>query len=752
MYTIPGLPAEFQGLTLQQMVSRIDTIHNRNDRSKEKDTVKMTKEEKKQADELKKQHRQDKAEATRYAQAVQARINEEYDSKGPGPMEPMNLTLGVEIECLLLRNTEIPSKFDKPDEKDQYAALRAGKRAVHDALSRPAHKTCERCTQRHPFHLRLNNLPPRDITDVDRIAKYEGHDSWTVSHDDTASPGELEKSFGAEKETSRRKIDAFGIEIISRILGAANDHSADPRSDCAHTPAVTYQEEIEATYILLRSAFLDSSQIFDGGAWCLLVNDNCGLHVHIGNGASSRSQRTLPLETIQNVVSMYTANERAIDNMHPRNRITGSILMLNPPKPDGDQDNRDLALVPTSEAYNRPFSAHFAFMSHAFRNEPEDYTSCTTDPGFPHCIFGNDADAETDARADDSMAWLRTVQRAEKICHLRDLQTKRDHMATLNLGNIKPLQVAIGEESSIQGFKNTIEFRQAAATLDPVAALAWVDTVIKLVEYCHSTPKDVVFDKCMRICQDPDHHTPQFLALLGFGERDCQGNIRADPKRSPTFDHYLTVLGFVEDSADDYATRVNKRELATAAAFGPQHGFEDIRIENARLNLAVNNTKAVNRRIDEKFLAGCYGQYSTEYLDRLAFPADWPRNREVLQPKLTIGWVHPDFGRKVEALKESSSQDDERFISDDGLDKGEESPHLPDDPAADDHVAFGDGSDGESDAASEHDSGNKEESDDSDDSDEDSSDEDSSEEDRSDGSDDKDDKKDDKNDEEDDKE
>lgn len=218
---------------------------------------------------------------------------------------PLDLTIGVEIECILLQNTDVV-----PVGSSSVPGVSLGSEVVHAALCRPMLIECSECSKQHEYSLPLNSLMP-DREEVRMGGRYQ---KWSVGRD-ILDTNTLKQEF----EAKFKSISDWHIEIRSRILSVSDNIEPNVRSDCNARPKVTYRDEVEAVYARLHEDLQDNKN----SAFRLIDNKSCGLHVHIGNGANRR----LPLDTVKNVVNLHTANEKAIDNMHSSTRINGSTLI-----------------------------------------------------------------------------------------------------------------------------------------------------------------------------------------------------------------------------------------------------------------------------------------------------------------------------------------------------------------------------------------------------------------------------------------
>lgn len=589
------------------------------------------------------------------------RYFQEHESR-----DPLDLTIGVEIEAGLLQNTDIASRWSSDND------ISAAQEAVHYALSKPLTKTCSRCNQAHNYRIPLNPLR-KELFGL--MPTCLGYDKWTVGFDITVDAESLRDEFKnlLSSPDSPRQFEFHGFELRSRIMGTTNNICADSTTSCPHRPEITYQEEIRGVYYLLKNTFLNPSANEHDRAWRLMVTESCGLHVHIGNGANR-----LPLETVKNIVSLYTANERQIDNMHSRNRITGSTLLLDPDlnKEDNGLQDRLLPLPNGKLVYNSPLSAHFAFLAHCNRNNLEHYklTQPRSRNGecYPHIHFTSDPTLMFHAFATSAHAWCHVIHGARRIDHLQDLQALASHSATVNLQNMKPVKL-LKSPTAVRTTvdKNTIEFRQAAGTLDAVAVLAWMDVLVHLVMYSHSHSSEEVLEECTRIWRDEKFSTLDFLSLLELGPKQKE---EREKEQSGTFGFYKSVLGLNKEKQTYAETRLSSEFNLADSFHNLRQGEDDhedpffTRIVKANSQILCQelSPRAVNQRIQEKFLALGYGQFEEKYLADLAYEKDWPAGdidgQDGIRRKLGMGWEFSGSsfsGSSISSLSSCSGDEDE---------------------------------------------------------------------------------------------
>ncbi|PPJ50681.1 hypothetical protein CBER1_07707 [Cercospora berteroae] len=516
----------------------------------------------------------------------------------------LGLTLGVEIECILLQNKLLDDRPMMLSEKKVWS----GQEVIHAALSKPMGIICGKCGDFHEWELPLNEVGSEWLE-----GGYEpNYDNWTVGTDVLQLTTLLDKAFIPDFD----RFNEYGIEIRSRILHVAG-HSikADQRSDCQHRPEVSYQDEIRAVYERLHEEFLNPNLSAQERAWRLFSNHSCGLHVHIGNGGP---HRRLPLRVVKNILNLHLANERQIDNLHSSTRIDGSALLTGGPHEQND-----------GEVKNCPESSHFIKIAH--NAQIEILTSI--DPAelcYPANQFSRNRSIEQDARLMNIPAWNRIVAKAKTLNDLHDIHYEAMKWCVVNISHTQ--RHVAGEKKQP---KQTIEFRQAAGTLEYQETLAWIDVLVRLVKYADSKSPQNVLEICENIWMSPMWSTLDFLDMLGLRKKD------------ETFKHYKRLLGLRNRQASrtgdfDYSAAESfAKDLRLAETFGREDFFYEIMKFFAVMQFQEKCPDTVNQRIHEKFMTGGYGQFEKNFLRNFAHDEDWyyegvPKN--VLQGRLSVGW------------------------------------------------------------------------------------------------------------------
>ncbi|PIA94852.1 hypothetical protein CB0940_08580 [Cercospora beticola] len=524
------------------------------------------------------------------------------DEESASVAGPLDLTLGVEIECVLLQNKLIDSRLPLNEQE-----IWLGQEVIHAALCKPMKIVCGKCCDVHEWQLPLNEVGGEWLEG----GCEPNYDNWTVGTDLLHVKTLLDKAFIPDFD----KFNEYGLEVRSRILHVAGHNiKADQRSDCQYRPEISYQDEIRAVYERLHEEFLNPNLSAEEKAWRLFSNHSCGLHVHIGNGGP---HRRLPLRVVKNILNLHLANERQIDNLHSSTRIDGSALLTGGPHQPNDQ-----------EVKNCPESSHFIKM--ADRAKIGLPTSIDPDQlRYPANQFSRNRSIEQDARSMNIPAWNRIIASAKTLNDLHDIHWDAMKWCVVNISHTQ--RPVAGEKKQP---KQTIEFRQAVGTLDYTETLAWIDVLVKLVKYADSKSPQNVLEICENIWMSPMWSTLDFLDMLGLKKKD------------ETFKHYKHVLGLRSRAAqygdfDHFAAESFAKELRLAETFGREDFFYEIMKFFAAMKFGEKRPDTVNQRIHEKFMTGGYGQFEKTFLRNFAHDEDWyydgvPKN--VLQGRLLVGW------------------------------------------------------------------------------------------------------------------
>lgn len=180
----------------------------------------------------------------------------------PGVSESLTLTFGVELE-FILRFNPVDYRFD------------------HDC----SHESClhaEEFARKHMTSILVENGYP--VYGHEERTSEEGSyfEKWDLGKDTSIHISELEPP---------PDEDRFGYSAVE-----------------LRSPALAYTA---ASLLQVREVFDLLFSTFD-----ILVNDSCGLHVHVGN-----EQKGFPLQTLKNFCILTTTFERELESLHPPSRI-----------------------------------------------------------------------------------------------------------------------------------------------------------------------------------------------------------------------------------------------------------------------------------------------------------------------------------------------------------------------------------------------------------------------------------------------
>lgn len=510
--------------------------------------------------------------------------------------KPLKLTLGTEMEFILAHCT-----FPQRTNGGFISYSELGLEVVHEILSRPMQVTCTICGELHTFNLPLNSV-------------YDGHSAhygkWSIVGDSSINfhNNDQTEALGADLTY----FNFYQIELRSRVLHADQPHLTTPSgSNPKHHHAIDYAEEIKAVLDRLNEATISEGwPQGDRNRFSLLVNESCGMHVHIGN-----RNKGFPLRTVKNVLSTYIANERAIDSINAKHRIGGSTL------PTAPQNRKRAAMGDDNQVsravYNMPWSQHH-FMSvysrreRAERNsESPEFADTWKNNRYPRSHLNIPAVRKA-AYQYSASAQLTLVQNAPDLEALQSLQPTHSHQSTVELTNLKA-RAAV---------KNTVEFRQHEGSLQPVEVICWVDFLVSLVAYAHNTSDEDYANLCIGEFRSPAYHAVDLMKTIGCADQ--------------TIAHYKHRLG-MQSNGFCYADELALQETVILQASAPGNLLAPLQKLFITQRQDANHPDAVRARISEKFVKGGYGQFSESYLNQIHFSGEHAAAREAL----TIGYVNP---------------------------------------------------------------------------------------------------------------
>ncbi|KAF7189565.1 hypothetical protein HII31_09205 [Pseudocercospora fuligena] len=530
-------------------------------------------------------------------------------------MERLDMTLGVEIECLLVQDLQVETF---PDD-NPFAAITYGRNVVLEALTQPMQAKCSTCGSLHTFFLPLNPIV-HPILHRSNPRRYE---KWSVITDATVrlTDEQTQSLPGPDDSTF-----THAIEVVSRTMqhGRGLTTTLDDR-DPDHMHEISYEEEITAVFAALNAHF-NVPHAPCGDAYRLMVNEQCGLHVHVGNG-----RKSFPFHAIKNLVAMYTANEKQIDGMHAVSRVDGRTLI----------SGKLLSVTPSwKHSNNKPWSAHFVDLEHAVRNGKAKIWGTSFPPAgqqYPNVLFDERPELKEAALSNDLPRRLKLIYEAENLAHLKHLPGNEYLHSTVKLDNLasyEPQGYDRNDSDHLRGKKLTFEFRQHVGTLEPIEALSWVDFLLHLLDFAHDHTEEQIRALCLDIWESPAHDTSDLLKLLGLNEGD------------PTFKHYQQVTGD-HGSAPSWSELYLQQNVNLAEAFPANDRLRKIWRCCIRDSANDREPQQVQQRIREKLLAVCYGQFTKEYLVELQNSG--VRFSEKQKERLVLGNQIIDTVEKAEA-------------------------------------------------------------------------------------------------------
>ena len=549
---------------------------------------------------------------------LERRIRPSKTTDSAPEQDPLNITLGIELEFLLAVSTypdnASSENYDEPLAQD----------VVRYALSQPMVGTCATCGREHVFQLPVH------------LTMQSDYEHWTVDDDHSLDiPGDERAAF---QDGNEGFFPFYQLEVTSRILRPGRNYETTPADRATgHVHEIDYVQEIDAVLNRLHDFFTGTkaSKFNKVDSVHIIVNRTCGLHVHIGN-----EMRGFPLPTVKKILSTYVANERAIDGLHSASRISGNRLALETLRKSYGSINRDeLHLLPS--AYNESCSMRLIEIAHTLRRHRHGYNAYKNTLPMPHDCAAwiypethlNDPKV---SKAVDSFSvadWLEVIDRAPSLKAIHQLQGGYGR-ATLNLQNLGPYDSqelstskTVDENDDDAGDllprMMTIEFRQHAGTLDGTEIHAWIDVVVSMVSHAHYTTDADYRDISRNEWLKPDYGSLDLIRALG-----CS----LDTKR-----FYRHRLGMTRWSPEPdvgvFAADLSEFDLFPVdKMIAPLLEYVEWKRRDDLLPAIVGN------RIKEKFRMGGYGTFSREYLASLGGEHDLYDPQLRLMEKLETGW------------------------------------------------------------------------------------------------------------------
>ncbi|GAB7332811.1 hypothetical protein MBLNU13_g04538t2 [Cladosporium sp. NU13] len=537
----------------------------------------------------------------------------------PSTSNGLNITFGIEHEFLVLDSQRL--NYQNQEKADHGLSL------VSEALQKPMQITCSSCGQTHDYE--------QPIRVQDKLNDNSDHSCWNLV-------GDLSMKLKTRQDAILRenRCEAYGVELTSRVLSVQEEKSTTRlRVQAKHIHSATYKEEI-SRFIKTANELFPPQATATGHRQerRVVVNDTCSLHVHIGNGTSG-----FELQTVKNLLSICTAFERIMDNMHVATRIGSSALAFSPLDDYTFETDADIMAVAkdgsrTPLLYNRSLTERMFSNAYVARRNDNDTPLLAAARGqYPASQMDRSATLKAAASGYHTMAFVEVIQQAPDIESLQNLLSLCCETTVNILHLVANEGENVNEERSYRRL-NTIEFRQHAAITDPREALAWINFLQTLVNYAHIQSADNIRSICENVASDSSFKLSDLFELLGVGQETRAVYLtRSKESIQATFD----------------------LERAEAEAFDSDDPFRTISLELINERAADHDPDNVARTIREKFEQGGYGQFTRKFIDSYA-PHLSDENKEML----TIGWVVP---AKFDSDSESDCHDDMAIDNDDEM-------------------------------------------------------------------------------------
>ena len=206
--------------------------------------------------------------------------------------EPLNLTIGVELEFLLtyVRTPELNERLKL------YPALTVAETNLEHNRER----------QKIVDHLRHLGLPVNDIDSKD-------YAQWTVETD------------GSVHEPVWDEYDPIGNANLPTRIVFANGRHTDLTPGGRRLVRFCPVEMVSPARAFNMAALEEVQTAVRAivAQFPVFTNESCGLHVHIGN-----QDKGFPLQTLKNFSTLTTSFERQVNQIHPRDRLDSMFCHL----------------------------------------------------------------------------------------------------------------------------------------------------------------------------------------------------------------------------------------------------------------------------------------------------------------------------------------------------------------------------------------------------------------------------------------
>jgi hypothetical protein len=506
-----------------------------------------------------------------------------------------DISLDVEFEFIVL---EFYGKGPKPTWEERRATPYSLS-LLSKVLEKPIRFTCSSCREAHDFKLELNEQTA--------VRSGSNPNCWNVLCDHSVKLTDLQTVNLREED-----CDVFSVELISRVLfNDTANQTTRSATNAGHIHTITYQQEVTGILEALHDAFNTPPHV-DGphSRRCLVANHTCALHVHVGNCSTG-----FALQTVKNLLSLCTAFERVIDEMHAVTRIGCSGLDFANLEYFGPDEDSNMAKAGsmTPDVFNKALTERLVGIAYMTRrNDTQTSEVKATRDRYPANAVDSDPVLKQAASGIHTMVFVDVIQSAPDIKSLREmLSSCSENSVSINHLIAGDGDEVIGGERQYKRF-NTIEFHQHAAVTDAKEALPWIDFVQALVKYANSTSLKVIMSECERAASDPFVDLPYLIGLLHVE----QG----------TQDYYLSFFNeTIQCSIDAARMKVE--------SFGPGDPFRNISLHFLDDRAKDYDFDNVKEAIRKKFEKGGYGQFSRDFIDGYSSGLD-----KEIKKKLIIGW------------------------------------------------------------------------------------------------------------------
>jgi hypothetical protein len=481
-----------------------------------------------------------------------------------------NLTFGIELEYVYI--SKLPANLRKRDNVKQ---MELAIEKVREALQQEMHAKCRSCKGDVSFMLNQGEWPDNDPE----------YTCWVVEYESVSPTGsELNKL--PDPHSASDLYFSSGIEIKSPIF-KFGQYMKVLESGSAHEHEISHEDEIRAVVDRLRARFtgFHSDQQRDD---YLYPNPECSLHVHVGDG-----QKGFDLDIIQKLMCMGIVCERLIDQLHATHRINGTDCAIRPVirpsifAPEVSRMDDDVS--------NLPFSLRFLELAYRQRQLDHglvEHKSWERGGEYPQSGFKVEPSIQQLCSSSDMDSWMDLVRYAPSPEALVQLYGEKPRRSTVNIRNLTE-----GLQPD-EPRKPTVEFRQHLGTIQANPILCWVDVVVRFVWFCKS-----------RSWGNLD-------SLLG-----ASGPFR---KANVTYQQLCKIIGWKKSTMEHYKNQVagfyaknlrhEEHQQATEASHDHFAKLALYNIDEQRKSLDPSH---VAQRMEEKLMAGGYGQFPRSFLDAL---------------------------------------------------------------------------------------------------------------------------------------